>query len=101
MQGQINTPYGVFGLGVHTGLGIGRVKWEIIGTPEWRTFFFHGTAVESCTTTAQCAQTEEIIAAAPLVGRSRPRGTVAGSAAAQWVAIGGLAAPFLYHKAIP
>lgn len=66
MQGQINTPYGVFRLGAHTGLGIGQVEWEIIGTPERRTFFFHGTAVESCTTAAPCAQTGEILAAASL-----------------------------------
>lgn len=70
--GEIETPYGVFTLGVKVGLSAGEVQWGILGEEERYTYYFKGEAVDSSAEAEHHAEKGDIIISPSALPLLRP-----------------------------
>jgi len=60
-QGQVHTRRGQFELTVKVGLSNGSVSWGIAGTPDHKTYYFMGPAIDGCARAEHECQAMEIV----------------------------------------
>jgi len=60
-QGQVRTRRGEFELTVKVGLSSGSVSWGITGTPDHKTYYFMGPAIDGCARAEHECQAMEIV----------------------------------------
>lgn len=71
------TRYGTFTLGVKVGMGMGAVRWGIVGHTSQRTFFFRGPAIDACAAAEHHTAPGQVVASAELAVLLDPLGCAA------------------------
>ena len=61
-HGKYATKHGIFNFGLKIGLGFGDINWEIIGTTDYRTYYFDGRSLHYAINAESYANEDQIIA---------------------------------------